>query len=86
MGVTPVSPFCLAARAHRYKVLTEILEAARARRIDAVVIGKIDRWGRSLSDLVATLKELTELGVSFVTVTEFFDLGTSTAKAMAGAK
>jgi DNA invertase Pin-like site-specific DNA recombinase len=27
---------------------------------------------------------LTELGVSFVSVTEFFDLGTTTGKAMAG--
>lgn len=62
----------------------EILKAARTRRIDAVVVWKVDRWGRSLSDLVATLKELTELGVSFVSVTEFFDLGTSTGKAMAG--
>jgi len=61
-----------------------ILEAARRHRIDAVVVWKIDRWGRSLSDLVATLKELTELGVSFVSVTEFFDLGTTTGKAMAG--
>jgi len=62
----------------------EILKAARARRIDAVIVWKVDRWGRSLSDLVATLKELTELGVSFVSVTEFFDLSTSTGKAMAG--
>lgn len=61
-----------------------ILDAARRHRIDAVVVWKIDRWGRSLSDLVATLKELTELGVSFVSVTEFFDLGTTTGKAMAG--
>lgn len=61
-----------------------ILEAARARRIDAVVVWKIDRWGRSLSDLVKTLEELTVLGVSFVSVTEFFDLGTPTGKAMAG--
>jgi len=61
-----------------------ILEAALARRIDAVVVWKIDRWGRSLSDLVKTLEELTELGVSFVSVTEFFDLGTPTGKAMAG--
>lgn len=61
-----------------------ILNAARKKKIDAVIVWKIDRWGRSLSDLVATLKELTELGVSFVSVTEFFDLGTTTGKAMAG--
>ena|SRR3974390_1116156 len=61
-----------------------ILQAARMRRIDAVIVWKIDRWGRSLSDLVATLKELTDLGISFISVTEFFDLGSTTGKAMAG--
>lgn len=61
-----------------------ILDAVRRHRIDAVIVWKMDRWGRSLSDLVATLKELSELGVSFVSVTEFFDLGTTTGKAMAG--
>jgi DNA invertase Pin-like site-specific DNA recombinase len=61
-----------------------ILTAARARRIDVVIVWKTDRWGRSLSDLVRTLEELTELGVSFVSVTEFFDLATPTGKAMAG--
>jgi hypothetical protein len=55
-----------------------ILDAVRRHRIDAVIVWKMDRWGRSLSDLVATLKELSELGVSFVSVTEFFDLGTTT--------
>jgi putative DNA-invertase from lambdoid prophage Rac len=61
-----------------------ILNAARARKVDAIVVWNVDRWGRSLSDLVATLKELTDLGVSFVSVTEYFDLGTPTGKAMAG--
>ncbi len=61
-----------------------VLNAARKKKIDAVIVWKIDRWGRSLSDLVATLKELTELGISFVSVTEFFDLSTTTGKAMAG--
>jgi len=74
----------IASGAHDRPDRETILVAARRKQIDAVVVWKIDRWGRSLSDLVATLKELTDLGVSFVSVTEFFDLGTTTGKAMAG--
>jgi putative DNA-invertase from lambdoid prophage Rac len=44
----------------------------------------LDRWGRSLADLVVTLKELSELGVGFVSLTEALDLTTPTGRAMAG--
>src|ERR1700728_1148456 len=46
--------------------------------------GRLDRWGRSLADLVVTLKELAELGVGFVSLTEALDLTTPTGRAMAG--
>jgi len=62
----------------------EILRAARRREIDAVLVWKLDRWGRSLIDLMASLRELTELGVGFVSVTEALDLTTTTGRAMSG--
>ena len=62
----------------------EILRAARQREIDAVLVWKLDRWGRSLIDLMATLRELTELGVGFVSITEALDLTTTTGRAMSG--
>ena len=37
-----------------------LLEAARRREIDTVLVWRLDRWGRSLADLVVTLKELAE--------------------------
>ncbi len=40
--------------------------------------------GRSLADLIVTLKELTELGVRFVSLTEALDLTTPSGRAMAG--
>jgi DNA invertase Pin-like site-specific DNA recombinase len=46
-----------------------------------IVVWRLDRWGRSLSDLVTTLKELAELGVAFVSLTEVFDLTTPTVMA-----
>ena len=62
----------------------EIMKAARRREIDTVLVWKLDRWGRSLVDLVGSLKELAEVGVGFVSLTEALDLNTSTGRAMMG--
>lgn len=62
----------------------EIMKSARRREIDCVLVWKLDRWGRSLVDLVGSLKELGELGVGFVSLTEALDLSTSTGRAMMG--
>src|ERR1700752_1633852 len=62
----------------------QLLKAARRREIDAVLVWRLDRWGRSVADLVLTLKELNELGVGFVSLTEALDLTTPTGRAMAG--
>lgn len=61
-----------------------LLQAARRRDLDAILVWRLDRWGRSLADLVVTLKELTELGVGFISLTEALDLTTSTGRALAG--
>jgi putative DNA-invertase from lambdoid prophage Rac len=61
-----------------------ILESARRRDIDVVLVWRLDRWGRSMADLVATLQELRELGVGFVSLTEALDLTTPTGRALAG--
>jgi putative DNA-invertase from lambdoid prophage Rac len=61
-----------------------LLKAARRREIDVLVVWRLDRWGRSLPDLVVTLRELTELGVGLVSLTEALDLTTPTGRAMAG--
>jgi putative DNA-invertase from lambdoid prophage Rac len=62
----------------------KLIAAARRREIDVVLVWRLDRWGRSLVDLVITLKELAELGVGFVSLTEALDLTTPTGRAMAG--
>ena len=61
-----------------------LLQAARRRELDAILVWRLDRWGRSLADLVLTLKELAELGVGFVSVTEALDLTTPTGRALTG--
>ena len=61
-----------------------LVKAARRREIDVIAVWRLDRWGRSLTDLVLTLQELQELDVAFVSLTEAFDLTTPTGRAMAG--
>ena len=62
----------------------KLLEAARRRKIDVVLVWRLDRWGRSVADLLATLQELEHLGVGFVSLTEALDLTTPAGRAMAG--
>jgi putative DNA-invertase from lambdoid prophage Rac len=62
----------------------QLLDAARRREIDVVLVWRLDRWGRSLPDLVTTLEELNHLGVGFVSLTEALDLTTPMGRAMAG--
>src|ERR1700751_1579321 len=61
----------------------KLLEAARRREIDVVLVWRLDRWGRSVTDLLATLQELEHLAVGFVSLTEALDLTTPAGRAMA---
>jgi DNA invertase Pin-like site-specific DNA recombinase len=61
----------------------KLIEAARRREIDVVLVWRLDRWGRSVTDLLATLRELEHLGVGFVSLTEALDLTTAAGRAMA---
>lgn len=62
----------------------ELLKMARRREIDAILVWKLDRFGRSLADLITTLNELRDLDVVFVSLTESLDFSTPSGRAMAG--
>jgi DNA invertase Pin-like site-specific DNA recombinase len=62
----------------------ELIAAAKRRDIDLVVVWRLDRWGRSLVDLVNTLQELTSLKVGFISLSEALDLTTPSGRALAG--
>lgn len=62
----------------------KLIETARRREIDSVLVWRLDRWGRSLVDLVNTLQELTALEVGFVSISEALDLKTPSGRALAG--
>jgi putative DNA-invertase from lambdoid prophage Rac len=67
-------------RAERHKIMA----LAQARRIDAVLVTELSRWGRSTTDLLATLKELEARRVSVVALNGMtFDLTTPHGRMMA---
>jgi DNA invertase Pin-like site-specific DNA recombinase len=70
--------------AARREAREKLLEAARRREIDVVLVWRLDRWGRSVTDLLAALQELEHLGVGFISLTEALDLTTPAGRAMAG--
>src|SRR5918996_1172213 len=62
----------------------ELLKAAKRHEIDLIVVWRLDRWGRSLLDLIATLQELLSVGVGFVSLSEALDMTTPSGRALAG--
>ena len=62
----------------------ELIKAARRRQIDAILVWRLDRWGRSLLDLIGSLQELSTLGVGLVSLCEALDLTTPSGRALAG--
>ena len=53
--------------------LNRLMRDARQRRVDAVVVWKLDRWGRSVADSIKSIQELASLGVRFLAVTQNLD-------------
>jgi DNA invertase Pin-like site-specific DNA recombinase len=56
--------------------LDRLLADAKKRRFDVLVVWRADRLFRSLTQMVATLGELSAFGIDFVSVTEPFDTST----------
>jgi DNA invertase Pin-like site-specific DNA recombinase len=66
-------------RAERKKVMA----LAQVRKIDAILVTELSRWGRSTQDLVQTLDDLHSWKVSVLAQTGLsFDLSTASGKLM----
>lgn len=57
-----------------------LLELTRSRKIDIVVVVKLDRLFRSMKHVVLALNEFTELGVEFISVRDQIDMTSSSGK------
>ena len=62
--------------------LDKLMTDAHQRRFDAVLVWKLDRFGRSLKHLVNSLAELEALGVAFVSLRDNLDLTTPSGRLM----
>jgi DNA invertase Pin-like site-specific DNA recombinase len=62
--------------------LNRLMADAKQRKFDAVLVWKVDRFGRSLRHLVNALAELGALGVAFVSLRDNLDLSTPSGRLM----
>jgi DNA invertase Pin-like site-specific DNA recombinase len=60
--------------------LDRLLTACRRKEIQAVVVAKLDRFGRSLNHLTTALSELEDLGVIFYSVFDKFESNTTSGR------
>jgi DNA invertase Pin-like site-specific DNA recombinase len=62
--------------------LSRLMADAHQRKIDAVLVWKIDRFGRSLKHLVNSLADLSAYGVAFISLRDNLDLSTPSGRLM----
>ncbi len=53
--------------------LDRLMGDARNRKVDCICVWKLDRWGRSVANLVGSLNELHALGVRWIATTQGLD-------------
>ena len=62
--------------------LNRLMADVHQRKCDAVLVWKLDRFGRSLRHLVNALADLESLGVSFISLRDNLDLSTPSGRLM----
>ena len=72
----------LTGTTNKRPALQDLMSAVRNRKVDVVVCWKLDRLFRSLADLVSTLRELEELGVTFISLKDQIDMTTASGRLM----
>src|SRR5277367_197288 len=55
--------------------LDQLLRDARLQKFEAVLVWKLDRWGRSVAHCVRSIQELVSLGIRFLSPNEGIDTG-----------
>jgi DNA invertase Pin-like site-specific DNA recombinase len=62
--------------------LNRLTTDAHRRKFDAILVWKIDRYGRSLKHLVNSLADLDAVGIAFISLHDNLDLSTPTGRLM----
>jgi len=60
-----------------------VLNKLRRKEFDGLLIWKLDRWGRSLQELVGNLQELTDKGIKVISLQDNVDYTTSSGQLFA---
>ena len=61
---------------------SQLMDDARKRKIDIILVWRLDRFGRSLKHLIISLDDLKALGLGFVSFKESLDFTTATGRLM----
>lgn len=69
-------------RSNERPSLKRLMGDARKRDFDIVLVWKLDRFGRSLREIVLMLQDLSESGVEFCSLKDALDLSTSQGRLM----
>ncbi len=67
------------AKGNREKFM-ELMRDVEARKFDAVVVLKLDRFARSMLDLLTSVEKLKERGVDFISVNDHIETNTPQGK------
>jgi putative DNA-invertase from lambdoid prophage Rac len=82
--VVGVSKETVSGSKNHHSERDKVMALAQSRKIDAILVTEMTRWGRSTIDLIETLQSLHSWGVSLIAQTGFqFDLNTSQGKLIA---
>jgi DNA invertase Pin-like site-specific DNA recombinase len=65
---------------HRRPALDQLVADAKRRRVDVLVVWRLDRLGRNLRHLVTLIDELTAVGVGFASLGEGIDTQTPSGR------
>lgn len=60
----------------------KMMDAAKKRKFKAIIVYRLDRISRNISDFSSLIEELTRLDISFVSIKEQFDTSTPMGRAM----
>jgi DNA invertase Pin-like site-specific DNA recombinase len=64
----------------RRRALDQLMKDARARKFDAVLVWRFDRFARSTTHLLTALAEFQKLQIDFISLTESIDTSTAVGK------
>ena len=62
--------------------LKRLKHLTSSRKVDVVVVVKLDRLFRSMKDLLVTIQEFSDLGIDFVSIRDQVDLTTASGRLM----